>query len=883
MGGNRIHGKWARRRGQPDRSRGRAPEGQVLELRIHGIRNTPPHELLRTGPPLKLDDAVLTCGDDLAGFYRRSGTDTTAPRIIEAYSWGLLARFTGIRVANKVAEAAIRTVWFLLMPFGLTNAAYWSRPLPAVTQKAVSGDMDYAGADGAVGRSSGAGRIRLFALLLTLYFVVAVAAVSMDLIAVQCFPPDKRSTPDSVCSALPVVLDGLSAWSRGQRVALFALGPLLAILLVAGVAHLGRTRFHPHPDSKGPRTGPLGGVPAVEVSVLPALMIRNMWEARAEVRYNGWLHVWASIGAVTALICWDGVWTRVDHAACGSLSSFFSRCIPQAANTTFDPSVYGLIAAWLLGTVAMTLAGIETVRQAAANPDIPSRGRPQWLHFIGAVSLPALVLAVLCSAAPCAEGFRCNQGVSGRFLGMGTAPAALMLGMLFLILAMCRLKRSNYNRRALGWRGQGAAVFAVLAMGTATILGCGMLGVTSVILQGTLERRNTTADGMWRYGPFASDSLLLPSVLALFSGILLGVIVIAACVWAVSTWVAGRKMDWNSPSSALQDLLALPKNSELPDFPQRDTAAAKLVAARRFASLAHRPEAFVGLLAWLLGAGMFVALVLGILRDWLEKPFGALYSVIEGAGVLGIAATAALLTTLAIASAKPSARPLALLWDLMGFMPKAAHPFGPPSYTERTVPEVSRRIAAWLDGEVKDGPPAGTGRVVISAHSLGAIMAVASVFHLKSMRPDLDLSRIGLMTYGTQLRAYFGRFFPELLGPAVLSTPPVSRIGLRQAGGPDTERLIEAGPTGRQSLDLHDILGDGTNRWVNLYRKTDYLGFPVRYRATSAAPSEAGQDFWALETDPESYQFTVTTHSDYLQVPQYREAIDAVVRGLRQT
>lgn len=123
------------------------PLPETLELRIHGIRNTPPHELLRTGrKPLEAKDVELSWGDDLAGFYRAKADTTAAQgiavpaasgskRTVEAYSWGHLARFTGIGIANKIADAAVRTVWFLLMPFGLTNAAYWSRPLPRVRQE----------------------------------------------------------------------------------------------------------------------------------------------------------------------------------------------------------------------------------------------------------------------------------------------------------------------------------------------------------------------------------------------------------------------------------------------------------------------------------------------------------------------------------------------------------------------------------------------------------------------------------------------------------------------------------------------------------------------------------------------------------------------------
>ncbi|MDQ5862344.1 MAG: hypothetical protein M3536_08780, partial [Actinomycetota bacterium] len=138
---------------------------------------------------------------------------------------------------------------------------------------------------------------------------------------------------------------------------------------------------------------------------------------------------------------------------------------------------------------------------------------------------------------------------------------------------------------------------------------------------------------------------------------------------------------------------------------------------------------------------------------------------------------------------------------------------------------------------------------------------------------------LGLLTYGTQLRPYFGRFFPELLGPAVLSTAAVARTSLRAPGGPHTERERLQGALGSKYLNLSDILGRGSNRWVNLYRKTDYLGFPVLYKGPGGNEC-VDTDPYAQEMDPFTYQFLVVSHSDYLQAPQYDTAIAAVVNSL---
>jgi hypothetical protein len=224
------------------------------------------------------------------------------------------------------------------------------------------------------------------------------------------------------------------------------------------------------------------------------------------------------------------------------------------------------------------------------------------------------------------------------------------------------------------------------------------------------------------------------------------------------------------------------------------------------------------------------------------------------------------------------------------FLPRAGHPFGPPCYSDRVVPELNSRVQKWL--EPTDSSPKQR-RVVLSAHSLGAVLAVSTIFahasggsagaQTLSDGTEGFTPRIGLLTYGTQLRAYFGRILPELLGPAVLGTRPCQ-----------APRLFGADPWLRQILDdqnqdgpqappnpgtLRAVLTPPTSHttgqptpplWINVWRRTDYLGFPVHsYR-------DIGKDIdrGASELERKTYLQTVATHGNYPDTREYTGAIE---------
>ncbi|WP_244282317.1 hypothetical protein [Micromonospora chersina] len=92
-------------------------------------------------------------------------------------------------------------------------------------------------------------------------------------------------------------------------------------------------------------------------------------------------------------------------------------------------------------------------------------------------------------------------------------------------------------------------------------------------------------------------------------------------------------------------------------------------------------------------------------------------------------------------------RHVGVLWDLGTFWPRAAHPFAPPCYAERAVPELTRRITYLV----------GRGHaVLLTGHSHGSVLAAATVLQL----PPGISDRVALLTHASPLRRLYARLFP---------------------------------------------------------------------------------------------------------------------------
>lgn len=187
-------------------------------------------------------------------------------------------------------------------------------------------------------------------------------------------------------------------------------------------------------------------------------------------------------------------------------------------------------------------------------------------------------------------------------------------------------------------------------------------------------------------------------------------------------------------------------------------------------------------------------------------------------------------------------RVVGVLWDLGTFWPRTVHPFAPPCYAARAVPELTRRVSAL----------AMRGPVVISGHSHGSVLAAATVLQLP---PDV-LPRVALLTHGSPLYRIYARLYPAYLGEQVL-------------------------------YDLGKRLGW---RWRNLWRDTDPIGAPI-FRHQGSAP-RLPQPALSVDVrlrDPRSVTVEpadtvpppVERHWPYHTQPQYQTAVRQLIESIR--
>jgi hypothetical protein len=157
-------------------------------------------------------------------------------------------------------------------------------------------------------------------------------------------------------------------------------------------------------------------------------------------------------------------------------------------------------------------------------------------------------------------------------------------------------------------------------------------------------------------------------------------------------------------------------------------------------------------------------------------------------------------------------RVLGSLFDVGTFFPRSFHPFAPPAYAERAVPELTRRIWRLHDNH---------GRVVLTAHSQGTVIAAAALGRRSDERRATEPA-IGLVTFGSPLGKLYRWAFPALFSDGFLAGISRGRAGI------------------------------GPVVWRNVHYATDYIGGPI---ATEGSTVDDGIERPIV--DPPTHRYVV--------------------------
>ncbi|MGW1448046.1 hypothetical protein ACWCO3_07095 [Micromonospora sp. NPDC002411] len=555
---------------------------------------------------------------------------------------------------------------------------------------------------------------RVLALTLTMLYVLSIVGVALDLIAWRCM-----GTP--ACLAGRSWLSWLGGRPTGLRLALLALVPVAAIGLVW---RLGSRPSHSFDAFRTPST-------PVSKHRLSAV---GQWDGAPLVGRLRSVHVAAAFATLDGSLL----------AARASQHSSWTMAILLTAT----------------GAVLLTCLVMVTIVPSIDRPDPSPRvdTLSRTLRTLACGLTILVIVHIAISPAPWPQG--------GVLPGYSAIVAWVFVSQTVLVVALAALvlwRRGGGQRRA-PLRALGAPVFITIAAELAVAFSA------ELVYRGAdlLDRNGTTADSLETSPPLAYKWAIFGFFLAVVTALL-----IAGLVTRLTR--PGRRR-------AARAIVA----ADFPDAPP--SAASRLrrveqaVARARFT---ERLEPLSVVYAGLAALGLSTS-VLGLLQllpgDEAQRYVGIPESMVDfliGFGSYLIAAVVLGLVIGGIFAYRTAGfrRYVGVLWDLGTFWPRAAHPFAPPCYAERAVPELAKRVSYLVEQ--------GHG-VLLAGHSHGSVLLAATVLQLPTRITD----RVALLTYGSPLGRLYSRLFP-----AYTDDPALREIGERVGW-----------------------------RWLNLWRDTDPIG-----------------------------------------------------------
>lgn len=790
-------------------------ERRIVELRIHGVSGTPPESMLRTGidDQLTAADVEQVAGDDLTGFYRvRTAHHAADPdHALEAYNWGQLTSGTWRK-----------SLWLLLVPFGLLNAAHFM--LPKV------------GRGGAVGgrllSRTAEALLRVLGVVMTAVFTLGVAAALIDLVGWQW-----TGLPSSAGH------DGAARFADPRGI--LAAAVVVAALIPTAVLLFGGLR------------SPAAGEPVAPVPPFA--------EQSTLARTTGLVGPEFTVGYPTIVSL-----QRVHFAVIAGLLAHIAFSIYRQ-----DGGATSELGRWLSrngpNSCTVVLIGVTALALCFGNPHhVANKVRlalvrgASWLAL--AVAAPAWAVAGICvltsrSIPPTGRGpLPGLPGLCNATMVVGLAAILLLALTGALLAAVSRRTKvpRPFRRYLLGMIGTIMAAIAVF-------LGVGLAAASVYGTRWVLLR--TTATGTDLLPPLIVGRMAHAWGVTTVELLLIGLVLLI--LWAAqrTRFVRRVRIAHNVHPYA--------------DTDQQQTAAG-------YDGLVHprdlTPSAIAGVatswwlarikyhLQWVLGALAIFGVLLGTLTAFAlahdngvpiwrifsanaatvcidtggpaASPLvgwtvsctgygGPFFAAAGSAVLLGFAAVLVYLGRRSV-SDNSLRRSLNVVWDIIAFWPRAAHPLVPPPYTAKALDELRRRIyfhlarCAMPDWHraagcscARSATPAD--QVVLAPHSQGSLLALAAIAGLRleetatgaagaalteesPFRPILP-AELGMVSYGSQLQFAYARAFPAYVNHAL-----IARCVSMFSDGTVSDGTFSEG---------------GRSRWINLLRETDPIGGQV--------------------------------------------------------
>ncbi len=767
---------------------------EVVELRIHGVSNTPPASMLDIDP----EQLQQVAGDEDTLIFRAE-PEVSHKRRVRAYSWGNLTQGRNLALKNLQ-----RALWMLLLPFAFANVALWTRQRPPETSETAS-------------RTDGLSAfwLRLFALSLTITFTLAVVGVALDQVVWQWMNP--ASTGNAADVGWLAFLRDSGVHDTSRSLTLGGAAAAAVMLIVWAVAR----RSFQYEAETGLVSTPAEGTELWDLaspdSPHSPFESRWFWRGNVQVSHLSRTHLTAVLSVITLATALPLVLPG-DFDASGADRALYSLVCIVAVLT-------------LMGAVVCLFLPVATRREANA-----------WGGHVSA-ALVGVAAANTVMTLFCLSVWRVDVTPEGGLPWYAETVLWLSVFQVVVLLGLWVWSPKVQHARA-AWKGRGAAVLATTGWFLALLYGATLLYYTADFLNGAGN-------------PAGQDqSIVLPSALqvaaACVAPVLVALVLVAgSALLRIGTYTKTR----------YAELMA---QEPTPPRTHRARRAHDVAKAQGLHDFLERDA-----VSWL-GAIVFggFLLSLGAAGYAVLQADGAEGASLEPGGVIpgltGIGGRLLLLLAIALAfvaaqvySGGTLRRVIGIVWDVATFWPRACHPWAPPSYAERCVPQ----LATYVGNRDAASSPG----FILAGHSQGSVLAVATLWQL----PRANRDRCALLTFGTQLRAFYGRTFPAFFDQEQL------------------ERLAGALTPGAGA----DSGNSPPPRWRSLWRPTDPIGYPVLDR--DGADDDASGPLAPVDhgpvKDPDSLSPPVNDyidpriwgHTDYWVEADYEAEAELLAAALR--